>query len=217
MYRNSIGAIFVDWYKTLSISEFWNCSANNYLTPLELLRVERYVFSRPDLVRKWMIGTIASEDVCAAAASALKLSPEHVLADLAESCRAMELYDPSVLETLKSMTDRGTKVVLATDNMDTFARWTVPALGLDTCFDAILTSHACRAMKADLIEGYSPFFSPWLSERRIEPAAAVLVDDCAVPAAEAIGMTFRLVEHPGDLAGILRELVAGECSQSVES
>jgi FMN phosphatase YigB (HAD superfamily) len=199
-------ALFIDWYMTLSTSQFWERRPGSRLTPTDLARVEHYVFNQPGLVREWMLGSIASEEVCERAANGLDLRPKDVLADLAESCRTMALYDPSVIETLRSLGGRGIRVVLATDNMDTFARWTVPALHLDAIFDEILTSASRGALKADVVRGQSAFFEPWLSDHGMKPSETVLVDDCAVPAVEAIGMEVRVVDHPSKLAEVLAEL-----------
>jgi hypothetical protein len=93
----------------------------------------------------------------------------------------------------------------------------VPALQLDTIFDDILTSALCLALKGDLVDGESPFFGPWLSEHGIKPSEVVLVDDCPVPAAEAIGMIVRLVEHLSRLADVRAQFeVAGPSRKGLD-
>lgn len=64
--------------------------------------------------------------------------------------------------------------------MDTFVRWTVPALNLAQHFDAILDSYSLRALKRDKDElGQSKFFGKLLSKNRIDPTSTVLIDDGA--------------------------------------
>jgi FMN phosphatase YigB (HAD superfamily) len=153
-----------------------------------------------------MLGAMVAEDVCALAADYFGLRVDDVLADLEQSCRRMELCDPAVVDTLRRISERGIRVVLATDNMDAFRRWTIPALQLDTVFDVVLTSDACGALKTDLVDGLSPFFSPWLADCGIAPSEAMLIDDTRVAAAEAIGIVVRLVEDPSNLVAALAKL-----------
>lgn len=198
--------VFVDWHNTLSTSRFWAHDRRSRLPPDVLDNVESYVFSQDELVTTWMLGHLSAEEVCALAAEDLGLRPEEVLADLEQSCRGMKLHDPSVVTVLRSLSRRGIKVVLATDNMDTFARWTVPALRLATVFDEILCSASCGWLKASLHDGHSMFFEPWLTDHGIRPGRGVLVDDHPAEAVEAIGMGQRQVRHPGDLARVLAEI-----------
>jgi FMN phosphatase YigB (HAD superfamily) len=199
--------VFVDWHKTLSTSLFWEHRPGCRLPPEQLAEVSRHVFSQHQLVRAWMLGAVAAEDISELAGHALELRTEDVLGDLEHSCRRMELCDRSVLDMLRSVRRGGIKVVLATDNMDAFRRWTLPALHLGTVFDAVLTSDVCGALKADMVDGHSPFFTPWLADHGIAPSQAILLDDCRVLAAEAIGIAARLVEDPGKLKSMLAQLV----------
>jgi hypothetical protein len=201
-----VDVVFVDWHQTLSTSLFWEHGHGCRLPPATLARVSTYVFTQPQLVRHWMLGAVVAEDVCALAAGYFGVGADDVLADLEQSCRRMELCDPAVVDTLRLISERGIKVVLATDNMDTFRRWTIPALRLDSVFDDVLTSDACGALKTDLFDRRSPFFSPWLAGRGIAPSDAVLIDDTRVAAAEAIGINVRLIEDPSNLATTLANL-----------
>jgi beta-phosphoglucomutase-like phosphatase (HAD superfamily) len=154
-----------------------------------------------------MLGAVAAEDVCTLAAGSLGLAAADLLADLEHGCRRMEFGDPASADALRAIRAQGTKVVLATDNMDAFYRWTVPALHLRGIFDAILDSASLGTLKGDLIHGQSPFFGPWLSDQGIAPSEAVLVDDSPAASTAAIGLQIRLVEHPRKLAGVLAEFV----------
>lgn len=198
--------VFVDWHKTLSTSIFWEHRPGCRLPPEGLAEVSRYVFGHHELVRDWMLGAATAEDVCALAGDFVGFRTDDVLADLEHSCRRMELYDPSVVDTLRSISRRGIKVVLATDNMDTFRRWTVPALQLESVFDDVLTSDASGVLKSDLVDGNSPFFTPWLTDHGVTPSQAILIDDHRAPAAEAIGMTVHLLDDPSQLVSMLDRL-----------
>ena len=203
----NVRVVFVDWAKTLSTSLFWQQRPGCRLSPADSARVESYVFSRAELTRQWMLETVAAEDVCTSAAGSLGLAVADLLADLEHSCRSMEFDDPASLDVLRAIREQGTRVVLATDNMDTFYRWTVPALHLRGIFDAILDSASLRALKGDLVRGQSPFFGPWLSDHGIVPSEAVLVDDSPAMSTASIGLQTRVVEHPTKLASVLAEFV----------
>jgi FMN phosphatase YigB (HAD superfamily) len=201
-----IRVVFVDWAKTLSTSMFWEQRPGCRLSAADSARVEGYVFSRAELLRQWMTGALSAEDVCSSAGASLGLPAADLLADLEHNCRSMEFDDPAAIDVLQAIREQGIKVVLATDNMDTFYRWTVPAMHLTGIVDAILDSASLGCLKGDLTGGHSPFFGPWLSHERIAPSEAVLVDDSPPASAAAIGLQTRRVEHPGKLASILTQL-----------
>jgi FMN phosphatase YigB (HAD superfamily) len=202
----NVRVVFVDWSRTLSTSRFWQQTPGCRLSAADSARVESYVFSRAELLRQWMVGAMAAEAVCTSAAGSLGLPAADLLADLEHNCRSMEFDDPASVDVLQAIREQGIKVVLATDNMDTFYRWTVPALRLGGIFDAILDSASLGVLKGELADGHSPFFGPWLSDQRIAPSEAVLVDDSPPASAAAIGLATRRVEHPGKLASVLMQL-----------
>jgi FMN phosphatase YigB (HAD superfamily) len=199
----NIRVVFVDWHDTLSTSLFWQQRPGCRLSAADSARVENYVFGGTELVRPWMLGAVSAEDVCTCAAESLGLAAADLLADLELGCRCFEFDDPASVEAVRAIRDQGIKVVLATDNMDAFCRWTIPALHLGAIFDAILDSASLGVLKGDLVGGQSPFFCPWLSDQRIAPTEAVLVDNSPPASAATIGLETRLVEHPGKLASVL--------------
>jgi hypothetical protein len=202
-----VRVVFVDWAKTLSTSLFWEQRPGCCLSAADSARVDSWVFSRTELLRQWMLGAVTADDVCALAAGSLGLATPDLLADLERSCRSMEFDDPASVDAVRAIREQGTKVVLATDNMDTFWRWTVPALHLRGIFDAILNSASLGALKGSLVDGQSPFFGPWLSAHGIAPSDAVLVDDSPPASIAAIGLQSRRVGHPRKLASVLAEFV----------
>jgi FMN phosphatase YigB (HAD superfamily) len=189
-----VRVVFVDWHKTLSTSLLWEQRSGCRPSPGDSARVERYVFSRAELLPQWMLGEVAAEDVCTSAAGRLGLAAADLLADLKRGCSRMKFDDLASVDALRAIREQGIKVVLATDNMDTFPRWTVPALQLHGIFDAILDSASLGVLKDDLVGGLSPFFGPWLSDQRVLPSEAVLVDDTPPASAAAIGLETRRVE-----------------------
>jgi FMN phosphatase YigB (HAD superfamily) len=207
-HERQVRVVFVDWYKTLSTSLFWQRGPGCLLSATDSARVHDYVFSREELLRRWMLGALAAEDVCALAADGLGLTAPDLLADLEHSCRRMEFHDPAAVDAVQAIRRRGIRVALATDNMDAFTRWTVPALQLRSLFDGVLDSASLGTLKADLIDGQSRFFEPWLSDHGNTPSEAVLVDDSPPGSAAAIGLSVRPVAHPVKLASVLAEFAS---------
>jgi len=196
--------IFVDWYKTLSNSLFWIDHPGTLLSSQELSRVTHSLFDDPKLIDSWMKGFTNSEAVSAEAAARTNLDPDNIFQELVYSAQNMKLYDPEVLQMIQAVRDQGRKVVLATDNMDTFERWTVAALNLESVFDGIITSPSRGALKSEIQGDYSPFFGHYLSLNGIKPSEAVLVDDSSIDeVVMATGLGFRRVDHPNRLASIL--------------
>lgn len=172
--------VFVDWDGTLSRSTFWAPVSGAKLTRRQANQICTFVFANsPDLVQDWMRGRLTSESVADILAQRFRLDPDVILADLRLSCQNMRLINPLLAESVLRLRQKGIKVVIATDNMDTFVRWTVPSLRLDEIFDAILDSPTRGALKADIVDGYSLFFDHYLTQENIQPHEAVLLDDNA--------------------------------------
>jgi FMN phosphatase YigB (HAD superfamily) len=171
--------IFVDWDGTLSASKFWQHWANDSTKAKdhELIQ-ERFFRTPPNLLEDWMRGNWDSKTVAVEVSKRTGLNSTNLLTGLEESCRQMQLVDPEILNIVSELRKNGTRVVIATDNMDTFTRWTVPALKLTKYFDGILNSHSLRALKKDKYQdGRSKFFSEYFAAHSIEPSRTILIDD----------------------------------------
>ncbi|MGI8486271.1 MAG: hypothetical protein ACR2OU_18680 [Thermomicrobiales bacterium] len=89
----------------------------------------------------------------------------------------MRLVSEDVLPQFAMLGARGVCVRIATDNVDSFTRWTVPALGLDRHDDVILNSAELGVMKGDRRQdGSSEFFSNFLHVRGFAPGTTVILD-----------------------------------------
>lgn len=197
---------FLDWAGTMSHSVFW--SDWRLSAPQEWTLIQSELFANVDLVQAWMRGTFTAEEMVAPLAERSPLGPDGWMAELERSCRDMQLTDPSLGTILARIRAAGVKVVIATDNMDTFNRWTVPALGLREMADDILNSWSLGTLKNDRDAGSrSPFFHPWLERHGIDPTEAVLFDD-AGSRTEEIGIRWISVTREIPLAARLRRLLA---------
>ena len=90
---------------------------------------------------EWMRGKVDAEDITALLSDRFGYSRETIFQDLKESCEAMRLVSDEVFPLVRKLRNNGTKCVIATDNMDTFTRFTVPALRLSEHFDGILRAY----------------------------------------------------------------------------
>lgn len=171
--------IFLDFDGTICGSLFWGHWADDgkYSKTNRLIQ-ERFFKTSPDILAQWMRGEYTSEDIVQRISKDIDISPDELLTGLRESCEQMRLFNMQILPAVKSLRQDGVKVVIATDNMDTFLRWTAPALNLARYFDAILDSYSLRALKRDKDElGQSKFFGKFFEENGIDPASTVLIDD----------------------------------------
>lgn len=68
--------------------------------------------------------------------------------------------------------------MIATDNMDTFERFTIPAMKLNELFDDFLISHSLKVLKEDIQENSISFFDEYLNKNKLTYQETVLLDDC---------------------------------------
>ena len=194
--------LFLDWYRTLSCSRFFEHLESS--DPALAARLERSMFvDLADLLGPWMRGQLRAEDVVEAVAARCEVDPGRVLQELSTGCRRACFVSPRVADLVQALRRSGRRVVVATDNMDVFARWTVPALGLSELFDDILNSSELGCLKSDTdADGCSRFFGPYLTRLGVPAAEATLVDDAEEATrhcVERLGMRFRPVRAPGDV------------------
>ena len=197
--------VFVDWAGTLSHSMFW--SRWRETAPARWQRVQRRLFGDPTLVRDWMRGRYTAEEIVGLLATGDDLPLTGWVAELERSCCEMQLADASIRVLLPALRSIGVKVVIATDNMDTFGRWTVPSLGLLELVDEVLDSSRLGCLKDDRDpSGRSPFFHSWFAAHGIGPAESVLFDDGGQHA-EELGIIWVPVTSERPLAPALAALL----------
>ena len=209
-------AIFIDWYGTLSTSLFWGqWSVPGHSRNATHMVIQRLWVSdkglRPLLV-PWMRGELASEHFVAVTARHLEMDYEELLDAFIVGCQQMQFVSDEVIDLVRAIRWTGTRVYIATDNMDSFTRWTVPALNLtghDGIFDGVLNSYDLRCLKADRDEhGSSCFFGPFLTTNGIAAGRSLLIYDSSsleeiVP---GFGMAFWKIDHERNLITALRFL-----------
>jgi len=207
-----IKTIFIDWDKTLSTSVFWeqlkdmNSPYNHYFD-----RLEEFFFKQNEhLVNNWMLGKYNSERVCKKISKAIGLSCKAVFNELAISASNMVFVDFRIPEVLKRIRKKGTKLVVATDNMDTFRRFTIPGMKLYDLFDDFLISNELKCFKYSVSSGKLPFFEGFLKINKLTYKEVILIDDSVEKTGyfEKIGFRIKYIKDKKDLLNHLNEYIS---------
>lgn len=170
--------VFVDWYGTLSNSLFWDQlkdSRHPHSSLLPLLETSLFQTNK-NLIDPWMKGEFLSEDVMRTISCDTGIEYDTIFDEFVRSCKNMKI-DIDSLQLIQQIRSLGIRVVIATDNMDSFTRWTADSLHLSSYFDDILNSHNLRCLKKEISGSYSPFFSGYLSSLGLRMNDAILFDD----------------------------------------
>lgn len=205
--------IFFDWYKTLSLCDFWvqlQDPAHDRHHWHE--NIVNFLFVENDtLVQQWMKGEINEEKIIQIISEKFGYPKEVLREDLAESCRSMTFVSNEILPLIDMIRKEGVKCVIATDNMDIFSKYVVPALKLHDYFDDVLVSFNQKALKFDVTEDENtiPFFEKYLKSNRLAYTDALLIDDRPDTSGvyEKLGFDMFQVENVDGFLGKLRELV----------
>ncbi|GHO83738.1 hypothetical protein [Dictyobacter formicarum] len=209
--------VFLDWAFTLSNSLFWehlNNPEHEYFQAFQTIQHTLFTGKNiSQLIPDWMRGKLTSEDIVAALCQQnTALDPQMLLAELELSCRQMQFVSPQVPTYVARLQARGIKVVIATDNMDTFTRWTVPALQLRSLFDDVLNSYDLQGLKADIDStGRSVFFDAYLQDQQLRYGESVLIDDGDEEFGQVIrsfGIDYRHIQPRVGLVSELQKLLA---------
>ncbi len=176
---NTPKIIFIDWHSTLSRSLFWDqlkTITHRYHSYHDQI-LQTIFHVDPNLITDWMLGKHTTEDVCKFISLHVKLPSKIIQNELIMSCQMMHFVDKQIPKLVAKIRRKGIRVVIATDNMDTFRRFTLPALHLDKCFDDFLISSELGVFKYTFVDDKIPFFDPYLQEHNVTYADVVLLDD----------------------------------------
>ena len=182
MHSKQYKTIFFDWNKTLSYSRFWQQfedpkHSHHHTGKL----VFEFLFGeRRDLIGPWMRGIKTTNDILSEVSRSTKIPHDFLFKELQQSCEQMTLEPEGVLKQIQLLRNKGVRCVIATDNMDTFRDFTIPALKLDELFDDFLISNEIGILKFDVDKDNQriPFFDSYLKKFGLEYEDVVLIDDC---------------------------------------
>lgn len=203
--------VFLDWNGTLSNSFFWeHMRASDDSEVLELYNLwDKALFNKPkEYIQDWMRGSFTTEEVLSEIANETDTEYKKVLREFIKGCESMEYVSneiPSIVETLKR---DGYYVVIATNNMDCFTRWTVPFMKLDKLFDEILNSYYLRGLKHDTKNGKSVFFEKFFEEYNVTPQDCIFLDDSLDKEGyiASLGIKYVQIKNSKDLLERLKSL-----------
>lgn len=211
---NRYRCVFIDWHNTLSTTLFWDHLAHgNAASRHTCMQLRTSLFEHHrDLINPWMRGAMSTESVMRLVAEDTGQSLDLVQSEFVAGCKQMTLVSPVIPSLVSALRAQGCLVIIATDNMDSFVRWTVPSLGLSDIFDGILCSSEIGGLKRDRDEnGRSVFFGRMLETHGIQIEESLLLDDdvSAATTIQSFGIhvrhvsaTFNLVAH---LMGVLND------------
>lgn len=204
--------IFIDWHGTLSNSRFWDRWAKDVNKQHLHKRAQHALFEDTEgllILKDWMRGLRSVDNVISYLHDVTGIPATDLEDELRYTAENMAFINPDVVGRIETLRSKGVKVIIASDNMDTFRLWTIPALGLEDLFDGILTSERQGALKSEVGEdGSSPFFSLYLRQNNLQPGEAVLIDDNQeLKLVESLGIDFLHVNAAADLVDHLDDLI----------
>ncbi len=173
-------AIFIDWYKTLSNSLYFSqLHDTSHPNNKHLQTIENSMFVKHgEKLKPWMRGAFTTEEMIEIVSIDTGIDYQTLLSDFINSTKEMTLAEPEIIDVVKNIRKQGIIVGLATDNMDSFSRWTMPALKLNKFFDHVLDSYKLGTLKSDADEnGQSLFFKDYMDKNGIGKFELILIDD----------------------------------------
>ena len=172
--------VFIDWSKTLSYGLFWEQLQDKKhpnSTYWSIIRKWLFIDNR-DLLDPWMRGKLFTKEVLDRMSQDTGLDRSLLEQELKISCENMRFCIDNLPQIIARIQKLGIKVVIATDNMDTFSRYTVPAMSLKKIFDDIIDSCQIGYLKDDkLPSDQILFFDKYLSDHDWSYRDAILLDN----------------------------------------
>lgn len=204
--------VFIDWNKTLSYSLFWeHLQDKNHPNHQYLPAIEKWLFvDNRNIINPWMRGKFSAEDIVSKMSQDTGIDSSMILSELRRSCEEMCYSIDDLEDVVGQLQASGIKVIIATDNMDTFSRFTVPAMHLDTVFDGILSSYDTGYLKDDDHPDDSIlFFDEYLTKHGWSYADVILLDDSPDKSSKykRLGFERVLIDSPEVLRVELERLV----------
>jgi len=207
--NNNYRIIFLDWNGTLSNSKFWGHLEKENNEKFKIIENTLFGDLRT-LIKPWMRGNLETEKVMKEMSDKSGLSYSYVFDEFIHSCMNMEYVSLDIPNIVKKIQKKGMKVVIATDNMDSFNRWTLRYMKDADIFDDVINSFYKNGMKKDVDEnGKSLFFSDYISKYKLKPGESVLIDDSSddIDTIRGFGIDYIHIKSIDDTITALNNLV----------
>lgn len=203
--------IFLDWNGTLSDSFFWeHMRTSNEKEIKNLYNIwDQALFNKPkEYIQNWMRGSVTTEEVLKDVARQTKTQYDLVLKEFIKGCKSMHFISEEIPLIIRNLQKKGYYVVIATNNMDCFTRWTVPHMKLDELFDDILNSFYLKGLKHEVFNGASVFFKDFFAKYNISPRNCVFFDDSIDKGGyiESLGIKYIQLKDSNNLLEKLKAL-----------
>lgn len=135
--------LFIDFDGTLCFDKYWRS-----LPPAQYEQVQELIFGKDKTrLNDWMLGKYSAEAINKIVADSIGRTYTDVWSLFVNDCKTMNV-SVETLEKISSLRERYV-TILVTGNMDSFSRFTVPSLHLNTYFDHINNSFFERRHKTD--------------------------------------------------------------------
>ncbi len=173
---DSIKTIFLDWNGTICNNVFWQQLNNNSTKEIfEKIKKCLFIDSR-NLIDPWMKNQLSMNDIINTIYNETKINKQFLKEQLIFSSENMNFVNPEIPNIIKSIQEKGIKIVLASDNMDVF-RYTISKLKLDLLFDDLLLSNEIGFLKTEWTGNTSLFFKNYIKRKNLNPNECILIDD----------------------------------------
>ena len=191
--------LFVDFDRTICFDKYWRS-----LPPAQFEIVQQLLFGEDKtLLNEWMRGLYTAEEINKVVAEKIDVPFEELWRLFVKDCQTMQASS-EVLKKLQEL--RSTYiVVLITGNMDSFTRFTVPALKLGAIFDHINNSFFDKRFKND---NEGAIFVEYAKILNVPFSGCVLLDDSAATCKifETLGGTAYHITPTHDVMSYLTTL-----------
>ncbi len=203
----NIKVIFLDWNGTICNNVFWE-QLNNDTTKNIFNKITKSLFiNNCNLIKPWMKNELSFNDIISTICEETYFNKNFLKEQLLISSINMNYINLEIPNIIKTIQNKGIKVVLASDNMDIF-RYTITNLKLDLLFDDLLLSNEIGYLKSEYnIENKSLFFNRYLEKQGISYNNCVLIDDSEEIAdtCKKIGINNIKINNINDIKNILME------------
>lgn len=174
-FKKNKNLLFVDFNGVISFKNFWfSIHDKDHKLNKHLNQIETFLFKEnKDLVIKWMIGQYTSEDIHSIICKNIEVDYDELFTVFTEDCKNLDI-SLNILDKIKKLKPYYT-CVLATDNMDSLDRYTVPNNPeINTVFDVVYNSYYAKKMKAG---NYGEYFMDLIKKYNAEIGNCILIDD----------------------------------------
>lgn len=204
--------LFIDWNNTLSKSKFWEHLESSSASDLKLFnKLEKSLFiNNLHLLKPWMKGDLTTDEMMNIIAKDTKIDIDFVSNNFVKSCEQMVFVSKTIPDLIKKIRNKSIEVWIATDNMDSFNKWTIPAMKLTDIFDGVINSFYKKALKLDFDNyGKSLFFEDFLKSKNINPKDTILIDDSEDKNGilSSWGINYKRINNESTLENILNEIL----------